>query len=681
MPAITALDLNNAKLDVDFIAEIATSTAPTATNRLGHVNATMAAANNAIAQTAAGQATFARLGAEAARDAALIQAGVYVDEPTGRSAVANGQAFKVQGSGEIAAFEYRRVNSDSSTLITTYPSATALVTPIRTNFLIPGKNLFNPRAVTVGKYITSGGSLFDNASYDTSDYIPVVPGPYKCSEGIRFSCNFDANKMVVPGGYDGENSVDNLIIPTGVSFVRLAVAHDPTLLQFESGTVSTSFEEYYYELRTPNGTPIYTHGDSPTTAITESPSVAATHYISNGKEISFYLENIVRNYLVSKGRIRISADGGKETGVCTKITATDSQIGSVLAGNAAVAGESLSYTDSVSNKSFQVLISNSAKTTPVNIQNIGDSFTGRMTWANVINSTPAFSGITYSGNRTANSTNQTVKCEGQGGWTMESYFTVDNRGYLSPFMQPMNNFKHFGPTSFWIDANSPSPSYNATYFFGVRDQFDSNTGRKKSPNINDVMSDGSGYIVWNGSAWVSITLSELGGFAFNYGKYRATWSIPRPDILHVLLGTNDFYSVDEGTFPGVYNPYKTRYDQLIASVKADSPLCKIIVGIPVSSARQGEDGTLLTERVKQAMWLLATNLNNDYSGKESQNIFLVDYHSIVDRTYGFDFTLEKPFSDYSGTDRYKYYSDITHCSVDGFNQMGNVYMGLIQYLR
>lgn len=41
MPAITSLDLSNAKLDVDHIAAIATSTAPTATDRLGNSKLTV----------------------------------------------------------------------------------------------------------------------------------------------------------------------------------------------------------------------------------------------------------------------------------------------------------------------------------------------------------------------------------------------------------------------------------------------------------------------------------------------------------------------------------------------------------------------------------------------------------------------------------------------------------------
>ena len=72
----------------------------------------------------------AAITAESARDAAIIQAGVYTTEVAGRAAVADGVAFKVQGSGDIAAYEYRRVNAGTvSTLIATYPSAQAVLKP------------------------------------------------------------------------------------------------------------------------------------------------------------------------------------------------------------------------------------------------------------------------------------------------------------------------------------------------------------------------------------------------------------------------------------------------------------------------------------------------------------------------------------------------------------------------
>ena len=66
------------------------------------------------------------IAANSARDAALIQAGVYTTEAAGRAAVADGQAFKVQGSGDVAAYEYRRTNSTTSVLIATYPSVSGV---------------------------------------------------------------------------------------------------------------------------------------------------------------------------------------------------------------------------------------------------------------------------------------------------------------------------------------------------------------------------------------------------------------------------------------------------------------------------------------------------------------------------------------------------------------------------
>jgi hypothetical protein len=83
------------------------------------------AANRIAAADSEDAAKLSEIAAESARDSSLIQAGVYVDEPTGRAAVANGEAFKVQGTGLVAAIEYRRVDASSSTLLTSYPSVAA----------------------------------------------------------------------------------------------------------------------------------------------------------------------------------------------------------------------------------------------------------------------------------------------------------------------------------------------------------------------------------------------------------------------------------------------------------------------------------------------------------------------------------------------------------------------------
>ncbi|MDN2716094.1 DUF2190 family protein [Janthinobacterium sp. SUN120] len=136
MSALTKTALDNGGLDLAHVAEVATSTAATSTDRLGQTKRTLAGAlaefpdayeHAAEAAAQAGLAFVAKSGAEAARDAALIQSGVFKDEETGRAAVADGAAFKVQGSGSVAAYEYRRINSATSILLATYPALNGII--------------------------------------------------------------------------------------------------------------------------------------------------------------------------------------------------------------------------------------------------------------------------------------------------------------------------------------------------------------------------------------------------------------------------------------------------------------------------------------------------------------------------------------------------------------------------
>jgi hypothetical protein len=77
-------------------------------------------------EASASQAAASAAVAQAARDAALVAGPKYTTEALGRAAVADGAVFMVQGSADVAAYEYRRVNAGSSTLIATYPSKAAV---------------------------------------------------------------------------------------------------------------------------------------------------------------------------------------------------------------------------------------------------------------------------------------------------------------------------------------------------------------------------------------------------------------------------------------------------------------------------------------------------------------------------------------------------------------------------
>lgn len=97
--------------------DIAAQQAGIATNK-----ATEAATSATTAVNAKNAAESARDVAELARDAAIINSTMYPDEATGRAAVADGEYFKVIGSGDVAASEYRRTDASTSVLVAEYPS-------------------------------------------------------------------------------------------------------------------------------------------------------------------------------------------------------------------------------------------------------------------------------------------------------------------------------------------------------------------------------------------------------------------------------------------------------------------------------------------------------------------------------------------------------------------------------
>lgn len=108
-------------------------TALSFTDRLGQQRMTLAgmeeAATGIPAVGASIVAQEAQAAAEAARDASQANATLYPDEATGRAAVADNAYFRVVGSGPVACYIYKRINSGSSTLIVSLASDEAVTKP------------------------------------------------------------------------------------------------------------------------------------------------------------------------------------------------------------------------------------------------------------------------------------------------------------------------------------------------------------------------------------------------------------------------------------------------------------------------------------------------------------------------------------------------------------------------
>ena len=205
------------------------------------------ATNADAVQTAADVVTTvaARDSALAARDAALIQAGVYATEAAGRAAVANGVYFKVVGSGNVAAYEYVRVDASTSTLVATYPSK-AYVDTKPAGAL--SKNLFDVSNVDVAiGYFpnNSTGALQANASYNCTGYIPVTSGQQYTVSNKHYWAWYTAAKVFISGTSPADTNKTQTA-PALAAYMRASTTAATywSTFQVEAGTTATSYEPY-----------------------------------------------------------------------------------------------------------------------------------------------------------------------------------------------------------------------------------------------------------------------------------------------------------------------------------------------------------------------------------------------------------------------------------------------------
>ncbi|OZI09577.1 hypothetical protein BWI93_03065 [Siphonobacter sp. BAB-5385] len=607
-----------------------------------------------------------------------------------------------------------KTSSIQNNAVTADKIGSGAVTPTKANFLTveTGVNKFNKATVTSGIFMNTNGSTQSNPTYALSDFIPVTENQeyYGKATGaagsMRFVTYFDANKTVVQPGMGSAGY--SFTPPTGVRFVRLTMSiQDLDIFQLQKGSSSLPYQAYeeYYKIAMESGPKLKADAATDTLLSTitdyvkanisvekplaEELTIAPKIYWPTNRELAIYPENMMKQWDKWKGHVDMSVSSisnAKQTGRALKLTPVSGPsalIGSVLDANY---DQAFSFTSSI-------IGVGTTNTNPVKIMNIGDSYTYRSSFVNRLMAVVP-GGVTFLGTRNTTSSTPTILSEGRGGWLLQTY-SVLNKSLYSPFIQPTaGSYLYKGNTEFWIKANAglsdtvgQGYDYNRFVF---ADQFDPATGYPKVHRANDVIYDNaqSKFFYSTGSAWVEIAESTL-NFGLNFGKYRQCWGVDAPDIVHIMLGTNDFAGSTGTTFVNSWPAYKTRYDALIASIKADVPSVKIIVGVPCSSGQQGNEGVGAFNRRKIAYWLAAKNLIDTYKNRESESIYLADYHSTVDRTFGYGRSYEKPFQNYTGAETLTltaqqteaYTSDAVHISPDGFNQEGEQYLALIQYLR
>jgi len=287
--------------------------------------------------------------------------------------------------------------------------------------------------------------------------------------------------------------------------------------------------------------------------------------------------------------------------------------------------------------------------------------------------------------------------EGRGGWTLGKYFRVTNKrtDAYNGFWQPDGIFKYWGSTDFWKLANeirlNPqkkrtfNESYNVGRYITKSMLFDENTGYKLNPKKNDIMYENALglYVKFDGKRWISVAYNDF-SWNFNYCKYLSMWNLDAPSVLAEFMGLNDFRSArNPATID--FSTWNAQIEKVVASYLKAVPNGKFVLMIP-SSTCGILDNTAgdFTTKHHACMWELRKNIIENFDGRETENIYIVDAGISIDNLNGFRFTTDtsytKPYSEYIGEEKIAVQSGNPHPYLN-YPNMGISLAAFIQKYR
>jgi len=271
---LSAQDSKNKAKTSEVMANLASTNAETAKN--GAVTAKEAAeaaktaaesAQTAAAasQTSAANSATAAAASQTAAAASETSASNSAASASSSATSASGSATAAAASASAAAQSAQDAQDVLDSIPPDYTAMTEDVSGLKSGFneyksntfiVALGKNLFNPETIEDHKYLNLNGTIEDYQPTAITDFIPVDPGKYvtysnKTSSGrSAYSPNtmlfYDESKMPIPNS--GASYVNNKIVPSGASYVRVTFGRTIEELQIEltdDGVFTTPYEAYH----------------------------------------------------------------------------------------------------------------------------------------------------------------------------------------------------------------------------------------------------------------------------------------------------------------------------------------------------------------------------------------------------------------------------------------------------
>lgn len=562
-----------------------------------------------------------------------------------------------------------------------------------------GKNKFNKNGAFLDWTQTSGtgGIQTNNPAFPYkffTDYKPITTGEkLVCNSAYPVNINeYDSNNVWLRKsnilGKTSTVAAVSITIGANTAYYREYVSRSENLevLQIENGTVSTNYEEYGFSIQSPLSP------DRVMEAVIGGDNkleIPSKQYLLKSEANSLYFQPISKRYKPYDFFVQMVATGLKSFNQRSVLTPTTNQSIKATMYDADF--------NTISEKNISTIVGDPVKNTGVvKALFMGDSWTELFFFTNKLRA--SVPGIVFLGTRRGHrSLPVSVVGEGRGGWTLANYFektkihTNTSDGKFTPFLQPADPYKYYGGTATWISVLSQgqnNPVTGSMYETAVRIGFDPVTGLKTNPDINSVMwvESDNAYKYWDGTVWTVISEAAL-NFSFNFAKYRSTYGIDQPTFFCLMLGINDFSSLNPSAVPALYATWKTQLDQVIASVKADSPNVKFAVLLPPSffPINYDNSGANFTPMKNAAMFKQRELLIRDYDNRDAENIYLVDVGASVDPDFGYKKADEVPFAGYAVdagviVEQRRVVQDNIHADA-GMYQVGQRIAAFIQALR